>query len=70
MPADFKNYRSFLELIGKALGEYADPEIRAKIIKRLVYKVEIGTDRVKIHYYAGEDLLREAVDSSTAPNFF
>ena len=70
LPADFKGYRSFLELMGKALREPMMPEIKAKIIKRLVHKVEIGVDKVKIHYYAGEDSFREALGSPTAPDFF
>ena len=61
LPADFKSYQSFLKLVSKTLEEKTDPEVKARIIKRLVHKVEVGVDKVKIHYYAGEDFLQRAV---------
>ena len=55
LPADFRDFRSFTAFVGKALKEASDPEVKAKIIKRLIHKVEVGVDRVKIHYFVGED---------------
>ncbi len=66
LPVDFQSYQSFLELANKVLGEGGDPEVQAKIIKRLVHKIEIGMDKVKIHYYAGQYSLGEVVDSPIA----
>ena len=61
LPAEFNNYWSFLELVSKVLGEKTKPEVKAKVIERLVHKVEVGMDKVRIHYYAGEEFLQKAV---------
>ena len=61
LPIDFQSYQSFLGLVDKVLGKSTNPEVKASIIKRLVHKVEVGIDKVKIHYYAGEDSLQKAV---------
>ena len=61
LPVDFKDYQSLLGLVDKIFGKCIKPEVKTKIIKRLVHKVEVGIDKVKIHYYAGEDYLQRAV---------
>ena len=64
LPADFKDFRHFTAFVGKALGEATEPEAKAKILKRLIHKVEVGTDRVTIHYYVGEDAMGSGSHSS------
>ncbi len=57
LPVDFTHYQKFLKLVKDAFKESAKSEEKAKIIKRLVYKVEVGLDSIKIHYYAGQGFL-------------
>ena len=68
LPADFKDYTAFLGLAARALGEFSDPEAKAKIVRRLIHKVEIGVDEVKIHYYTGKDEISGEVSAS--PDIF
>ena len=69
LPADFEDYRKFTALVSKSLAEEIDAEIRAKILRRLVHKVEVGTDGIVIHYYAGKDSIEGGGDASS-PHFF
>ncbi len=55
LPASFDDYKAFIGLADKAFKESSNPELRSQIIKRLVHKVEMGIDRINIHFYAGCD---------------
>ena len=68
IPAEFADYQRFVEFMGKALGKQTDPEIRAKIVRRLISKVEVGADEVKIHYYTDKDSIG-AVGNPTVSDF-
>ena len=57
VPIDFESYKKTLQSIQKSFKNKLEPEEKAKIIKRLVHKIEIGTESIKIHYYAGRDAL-------------
>jgi len=50
----------------------ANSKLRAQVIKRLIHKVEVGVDSVKIHYHIGERYLKgelEAVIASGPDSF-
>ena len=66
LPAELADYRNFLGMIGKLLDEAPEAEMRAKIVSRLVHRVEVGTDGVTIHYYAGQ----ESISGENSPDFF
>ena len=58
-PIGMKSYTTFLSSL-KHLIKGSDPEIKAKIIKRLIHRIEVGEKKVKIFYNVDEDsLLRE-----------
>ena len=64
-PVNLDDYRSYLKLIKTVFGEFSTikPEWKEKIIKRLVHKVEVGVDSVRIHFFAGEDSILEGIKS-------
>ena len=69
LPADFEDYQKFLNFMGKALSAQTAPEIKAKILKRLLYKVEITPQGAILRYYVGKNKIGR-VEKSTSPHFF
>ena len=57
VPVDFESYRKTLQSVQRSLKNKLEPEEKAKIIKRLVYKIEIGLEGIKIYYFAGKNAL-------------
>ena len=57
VPVDFESYRKTLQSLQKSLKSKLEPKEKAKIIKRLVHKIEIGLEGIKIYYYAGKNAL-------------
>ena len=47
LPADFKSYQKFVRFMFRVLAKESDPEVRAKVLKRLLYKVEVGVGQRK-----------------------
>ncbi len=68
-PADFADYQKFIKFMGKALSQQTAPEIKAKILKRLLYKVEITPQGAILRYFVGQNHI-EKVEKSTSPDFF
>lgn len=64
MPAELKQYQTFLAGLQK-LKDGDNPEVKARIIQKLVQKIEILPDTYKIHYYVGQNHIqrRESLDS-------
>lgn len=56
-PMAFKDYRSFLEGIGKLLKTNNSPELRRKVCERLIHKIELMPEGFIIHFYMGSDSL-------------
>ncbi len=54
---------------GLSLSPQAAPEIKAKILKRLLYKVEIAPQGAILRYFVGRDSIVK-VEKSTSPDFF
>lgn len=57
--------KSFKELFVKHLSS----EEQAKLIKKLIYRIELGSKEVKIHYFVGEDYKKKAASSVTGRFF-
>jgi hypothetical protein len=53
MPVEFKTFRKFCDSLGPLFNR-ATPELLSKIASKLIYKVEIGPDSVKVHYFADQ----------------
>ncbi|HEY8269342.1 MAG TPA: hypothetical protein VIG33_00515 [Pseudobdellovibrionaceae bacterium] len=52
-PTALKDYAAFRALLKNFFKE-ADKAIQAEIIKRLVGKIEVGVDFVRVHYHTTE----------------
>lgn len=70
-PATLKDYRSFLQTMKVIFGKEMDHKVKAKVIQRIVSKIEIGADFVKVHYFVGQNSIKkgESSDSDGSPLF-
>ena len=57
MPVSLEKYRAYLGLLKSVFADFSTiaPEWKSKLINRLIHRVEIGRDKLKIHFYAGDD---------------
>ncbi|MFN7905531.1 MAG: hypothetical protein ACK5P5_10145 [Pseudobdellovibrionaceae bacterium] len=62
-PVQLTDYREFLKTIKSLFGQSGNYELQAQIIKRLVSKIEVGKDFVRIHYFIGEEFIHTDVES-------
>ena len=61
-PIGIRSYATFLESL-RGVMRHESPEIKAKIIRRLIHRIEVGKDEVKIYYNVDENrLLREPMN--------
>ena len=75
MPASLESYSALIKLLTGWLG-FPDPDdIEArdrcrKIVQRLIHRIDITKDRIKIHYHVGKDHLERElkVVSSLSPS--
>ncbi len=70
MPSSLASYTAFL----KALPGYfedAHPEQKSEIFKRIIGKIEISTDKVRIHYLVGKKWVERGIDAKNpqTPDF-
>ena len=62
-PAGLEDYRTFLGVIKRGMEEDSSKEWQSKLISQLIGKIEIGTDRVKIHWRTGQQWVRSGARS-------
>ena len=55
MPSSLESYTAFLRAMRGYFEDAANPEQKSRIFKRLIGKIEIGKDKVRIHYLVGQD---------------
>ncbi len=55
MPSSLESYTAFLKAIRGHFEDAVNPEQKSRIFKRLIGKIEVGENKVKIHYLVGED---------------
>jgi hypothetical protein len=66
VPAEIEVYEKFLEVIRNLKDKNDLGFLKAKIIKALVHRIEIGADSLKIHYRVGlDDIEREIVKGTS-----
>ncbi|MBI4403264.1 MAG: recombinase family protein [Deltaproteobacteria bacterium] len=53
-PLALKDYQAYLNAIRNILSTTEDHDLRTKIVQRLVQKVEVLPESVRIHYYVGQ----------------
>ena len=71
-PAAIEDYQAFLTIVKKGLEEDSTKEWRSKLIRQIIGKIEVGTDRVKIHWRTGEKWVKmgfEGKKQSSNPIF-
>lgn len=62
---DYDNFRKSL----KKMFKLHDPKALTKVVEKMVHKVEVGIDSVRVHYYVGEhQIKREAADAVSLKN--
>jgi hypothetical protein len=68
-PITFCDYQGFLAGL-KSLRGTLGPEAKAKIIEKLVHRVEILPDRLLVHFYVGQSLLQGELLSKEGSSLF
>jgi hypothetical protein len=69
-PLAFQDYQWLLKNLGAITGAMND-EAKAKIIEKLIHKVELKPDRILIHFFVGESLLQgESFPKGSGSPFF
>lgn len=57
-PVELESFQSFLKAIRETFSK-AGPELQEKVIKKLIHKIELCPDEVRIHYIVDKDHLLE-----------
>ena len=61
-PAELTDFKAFRKSLAKAIRNPKGTD-RAKIVSKLVHKVEVGVDQVTVHYFVGKDRInKESAD--------
>ena len=54
LPTDFESYQKFLDLMKEIATELTPAELKIKIIQKLIHKIEVFEDSIKVHYFIGQ----------------
>ena len=66
--AGVEEYRAFLKkAIGPEFKVEWGPEYKSKLVKRLVQRIEVGKDRVKIHFFTGKGHVTNGLRGESPP---
>lgn len=68
-PSSVENWKEFLEVFGKIFKTHLSVDEQTKLLKTLIYKIELGQKDLKIHYFVGEDHIKKEA-SKIAGRFF
>ena len=69
IPASLKDYKSFLKGIQSFVNMNPETaEIKRKIIPKLIHKIEVFEDKVKLHYLVGSEEIKKGEGSSPSPD--
>ena len=69
IPASLKDYKSFLKGIQSFVNMNPDTaDIKRKVIPKLVHKIEVFEDKVKVHYLVGSEDIKKGEGSSPSPD--
>lgn len=52
-------YDSFLKTLRKILKGEIKEETKTKIISKLIHKVEVGNDKIRVHFFVGENYMKQ-----------
>ncbi len=58
MPVALNTYQVFLSGLKTMMGDVcSDPKTKSDIIRKLIHKIEVTNDSLKVHYYVGGDYI-------------
>ena len=66
-PAALESYDAFTKYLRELMTTSADSSLKAKVIAKLVHRIEVSTKVIKIHYYVGEDHIERNLIELAAP---
>tara|TARA_Y100000590_G_scaffold469004_1_gene654361 strand:- start:3354 stop:5000 length:1647 start_codon:yes stop_codon:yes gene_type:complete len=69
-PIDEETWKRFLEVFGEMFVSELSTDQQSKLIKNLIYKIELGEKEVKIHYFVGEDRIKKGQQDLSAGHIF
>ena len=61
MPSSLESYTAFLNALRGYFEDAANAEQKSRIFKRLIGKIEIGENKVRIHYLVGKDWVEKGM---------
>ncbi|MBD65429.1 MAG: hypothetical protein CME62_09495 [Halobacteriovoraceae bacterium] len=68
-PATEKNWREFLGVFSKVFKTHLSVDEQTRLLKSLIYKIELGSQELKIHYFVGEDHIKKEASIIAGPLF-
>lgn len=69
-PVDSKDWQQFLKLFKELFTRHLNVEQQTKLLKKLIYRVELGSKDVKIHYFVGENFIKKGLAELSAGPLF
>lgn len=67
---DLDDWNKFLKLFNELFTRHLNVEQQTKLIKKLIYRIELGSKDVKIHYFVGENLIKKGLAELSAGPLF
>ncbi len=70
-PVDFESFYQFLQVFSERFKEQLNPDEQGKLIRKLVSKIELGANEIKIWFHVGDEYIKRelAVASSSFLSF-
>ena len=69
-PADIQNWKEFLSVFGKIFHSHLTVDQQTQLIKKLIYRIELGVNDIRIHYFVGEDHIKRELAVMASSSFF
>ncbi len=69
-PVDAEDWKDFLRLFGEIFKSHLSVNQQTKLIKKLIFKIELGAKDLKIHYFVGSDHIKRELANLASSSFF
>ena len=64
LPVELSDYKNFLEMLNGEVMKAITPELKQKILTKLVEKVELLSDGMRIHYIVSSGKIKKELDKT------